>query len=135
MKLRRLMTLTVLMLMLTMVGACGDKDKGLDVAGLNLGKDLSSMLGEATKLLGGITDLDTAKAALPKLKEMNTGLDDIVSKAADLKPESKDAFVGMAQKSMPALEGAIAKVTEIPGVGDALKPTLDGMVAKIKGLF
>ncbi len=135
MKLRTLMTLSVVILMLTMIGACGDSGKGLDMAGLSLGKDLSGVLGNATKLLGGITDLDSAKAALPKLMEMNTGLDDIVAKVKKLSPESLESFAGMAKKALPALEGAMSKLSDIPGVGQTLQPTLDSILSKVKGMM
>lgn len=135
MKTRTIATLAILIMILSLVGACGKGDKALDVAGLSLGKDLSGMLGKATTLLGGITDLDSAKAALPKLNEMNTGLDGIVAKAAKLSPESKDSFVGLVHKAMPALEGAMTKVMELPGVGDTLRPTMESMMSKIKSLL
>ncbi len=135
MKTRAIVTLTVVVMMLTMVGACGKGDKALDVAGLNLGKDMTSMLGDLTKMLGGITDLDSAKAALPKLTEMTGGLDDIAAKAGKLSAESKDAFVGLVNKAMPALEGAVTKLMEMPGVGDTLKPALDTIMAKVKGML
>ncbi len=134
MKMRKMIALTTLLMMLAMVGACGDSDKSLDVEGLKLGKDLTSVLGDATKLLGGITDLDSAKAALPKLTEMDSGLGDIVAKAAKLSPESLDSFKGMALKAVPALEGAMTKLTDIPQVGQALKPVMDSMLAKLKSL-
>lgn len=135
MKMRAMVTLAVVVLMLTMVGACGKGDKALDVAGLNLGKDLTSKLGDLTKMLGGITDLDSAKAALPKLDEMTGGLDDIAAKAGNLSAESKEAFAGMVNKALPALEGAVSKLMEMPGVGDTLKPALDPIMAKIKGML
>jgi len=58
-----------------------------------------------------------------------------VSKAGNLSAESKDSFVGMVNKAMPALEGAVTKLMEMPGVGDTLKPALDGIMTKIKGLL
>ena len=135
MKIRAMMSLVVVVLMLTMIGACGDSGKGLDVAGLKLGKDLTSMLGDATKLLGGITDLDSAKSALPKLMDLDNGLGDIVAKVAKLKPESLDSFKGMAKKAIPALESAITKLSDIPGVGQTLKPTMDSIMAKLQGMM
>ncbi len=135
MKTRAMVTLTIVVLMLTMVGACGKGDKALDVAGLNLGKDMTGMLGNLTKMLGGITDLDSAKAALPKLNEMGSGLDDIAAKAGKLSAESKDGFVGLVNKAMPALEGAVKKLMDMPGVGETLKPALDGIMTKIKGML
>jgi len=56
MKTRAMVTLTIVVLMLTMVGACGNGDKALDVDGLNLGKDMTGMIGDLTKMLGGITE-------------------------------------------------------------------------------
>ncbi|MDX2472335.1 MAG: hypothetical protein QNL91_01375 [Candidatus Krumholzibacteria bacterium] len=136
MKLRTLVSLSVVVMMLSLVGACGgDSDQGLDVAGMKLGKDLTSTFGEVTKLLGGVTDLDSAKAALPKLTNLDSSLGDIVAKAAKLSPESLDSFKGMAAKAMPTVEGAMAKLSDIPGASQTLKPVMDSMMAKIKSLM
>ena len=135
MKSRVMTTAMVLTLMLTMVSGCSKTEEALDMGGLKLGKELTSMLGEATKLIGGITDLDSAKAALPKLKGMDTDLEGIVSKVASLSPESKDSLAGMVKGALPALEGAIGKVTASPELGQTLKPTHDSILNKVKGLI
>jgi hypothetical protein len=141
MKLRTMTILTLSLMILSLAAGCGGEGEGeggsvLDMAaGLNLGKDLSGMLGEATRLLGGITDLDSAKAALPKLAEMDGGLDDIVAKAKELSPENKEKFVEASMAAVPALEGAVSKLTAMPGVGDTLKPTLDSILGKVKGMM
>ena len=135
MTLRKLTVLIVLMLAMVMSTGCDKAEKALDTQGLTLGKDLTGLLGEATKLLGGITDLDSAKAALPQLGDMDSNLGDIIGKVAKLSPESKSSLVGLAKSALPAFEGAIAKVNEIPGVGDTLKPTLDSIMAKVQGLL
>ncbi len=92
-------------------------------------------MGEATKLLGGITDLESAKAALPKLGDLDSNLGDMIAKVAKLSPESKQSLTGLVKGAMPALEGAIGKVTSMQGVGDTLKPALDSMMAKLQGLL
>lgn len=135
MKSRVLTTVLALTLMLVMVGGCGKKDEALDMAGLKIGKDLTSMLGDATKMLGGITDLESAKAALPKLKDMDTDLSGIISKVTNLSAESKESLAGMVKGALPALEGAIGKVTENQEIGATLKPVLDSIVGKVKGLL
>ncbi len=135
MKSRVLMTILALTLMLAMVGGCGKKDEALDMAGLKVGKDLTSMLGDATKMLGGITDLEGAKAALPKLKDMNTDLGGIISKVTSMSAESKASLSGMVKGALPALEGAIGKVMANQEIGQTLKPTLDSILAKVKGLI
>ncbi len=136
MKMRTLVSLSVVVMMLSLLGACGgDSDQGLDVAGLKLGKDLTSTFGDVTKLLGGITDLESAKAALPKLTDLDSNLGDIAKKAAKLSPESLESLKGMVAKGMPAVEGAMAKLSEIPGASETLKPVVDSMLAKIKTLM
>lgn len=135
MKLRAITTVLALVMILTVVGGCSKTQEGLDVAGLKLGKDLTGLLGDATKLLGGITDLDGAKAALPKLQGMESDLGGIISKVASLSPESKESMAGMVKGALPALEGAISKVSENPEIGATLKPVLTSFLGKIKGLI
>lgn len=135
MKSRLLMSVLALTLMLAVVGGCSKSEEAMDLAGLKVGKDLTSMLGDATKLLGGITDLDSAKAALPQLKDMDSSLSGIVSKVADMSPESKDSMAGMVKGALPALEGAVGKVMANQEIGQTLKPTLDSILDKVKGLI
>jgi hypothetical protein len=135
MKSRLITTALTLVLILAMVGGCGKGEEALDMKGLKIGKDLTSMLGEATKMLNGITDLESAKAALPQLEDMNTDLGGIISKVSGLSAESKDSLAGMVKGALPALEGAIGKISANQEIGQTLMPTLNSMLDKVKGLI
>ncbi len=135
MKSRLMTTVLALALVLVVIGGCGKGEEALDMAGLKIGKDLTGMLGEATKMLNGITDLDSAKAALPQLKDMNTDLGGIISKVSGLSAESKESLAGMVKGALPALEGAIGKISANQEIGQTLMPTLNSMLEKVKGLI
>ncbi|MEZ4386294.1 MAG: hypothetical protein R3D98_01700 [Candidatus Krumholzibacteriia bacterium] len=132
---RRPLALLVLILSLALLGACGKAEKALDTAGLSVGKDLTNLMGEATRMFSGITDLESAKAALPKLTDLDTTLGELVAKAADLSAESKQSLSGLVKGAMPALEAAVAKVSAMEGgISDTLKPAIDSMMGKLKTL-
>jgi hypothetical protein len=81
------------------------------------------------------TDQESAKAALPKLTEMNLRLDEIVAKVAKLSPESKDSFAGVVMNAESALEGAMTMLRAKPGVSETLKPVMDSFMSKVKSLM
>jgi hypothetical protein len=62
------MTLTILILVVVTAGAFSKAKETLEVAGMNLGKDVTSMIEEATKLLGGIRDLDSILSKIRNLR-------------------------------------------------------------------
>ncbi|MDE2018505.1 MAG: DUF937 domain-containing protein, partial [Hyphomicrobiales bacterium] len=99
-----------------------------DVAGLT--KQATDTLDGLKTTLGGITDAATATAALPKLNDANGALDKLDAAAASLPAPVKTqlgALVG-------PLKDEIAKVTALPGVGDAIKSATDPMLAKLDAL-
>ena len=100
--------------------------------------DLGKQATSAIALLGGtlstITNVDSAKAALPKLTEVGTSLDKITGMADKLPTDAKTAFKAPLAASIGPLKDMIAKVMALPGVGDVLKATIDPLVAKLDAL-
>ncbi len=132
---RRPLALVALILSLALVTACGKADKAMDTAGLTLGKDVSNLLGEVTGLLGGITNLESAKTALPQLTDLDGNLGELIDKAAKLSPESKQSLAGLVKGALPAFKTAAARVSTMEGVGETIKPILDSMLAKVNGMM
>ena len=131
----RKLSLLVLIVFLATTAGCGGGDKALDTAGLNLGREATSLLGNLTQKLGSIQDLQSAQAALPDLQKFDGDLSSIVDKAKALSPESKNAFAGMVKGALPALESATARLSEMEGVGAAIMPTVDSILSKVRGLI
>ena len=93
-------------------------------------KSAGAMLDGLKTSLGNITDVATAKAALPQLTAATGELD----KLSALPATAKSGITGLVVAAMPALKAQADKVLAIPGVGDVAKPTLDGLMAKLAAL-
>ena len=104
------------------------------VEGVDIGKQLTGALDGLRTTLGGITDAATAEAALPRLQETVTAVDGISGLLAKLTPEQRSMLAGLVSAALPAIKEVSGKVLAIPGVGDIVKPTVDGLVAKIEAL-
>jgi hypothetical protein len=108
--------------------------KEVMVEGVDVGKQLTGALDGLRTTLGGITDAATAQAALPKLQETVTAVDGISGLLAKLTAEQRSMLAGLVSAALPAIKEVSGKVLAIPGVGDIVKPTVDGLVAKIEAL-
>ena len=93
-------------------------------------KSAGTMLDGLKTSLGSITDVATAKAALPQLTAATGELD----KMSALPAAAKSGITGLVVAAMPALKAQADKVLAIPGVGDVAKPAIDGLMAKLAAL-
>ena len=110
-----------------------DIDMGVpEVAGLaDATKNLKDSFTGLGDLFGKITDVDSAKANLDGLKEADAGLGKITS-ALDSGPEGlKTGLLKVSAGLIPGLQETIDKVMAIPGVGEVLKPVVDGLKEKL----
>ena len=108
--------------------------QNLKVGDVDLGERVTAFFDGAKETLQGITDTASAQAALPKLEEMRTNVDQMSDLAGQLPSEGKQALAGRVSSAMPALLELIDKVMAIPGVSDVLKPVVDPMRAKLESL-
>ncbi len=133
---KQLMKTTALLVMLiAVVAGCDKAEKALEKTGLGGASEVTSLLGNATKTLSGITDIESAKAALPALKDIDLDLGKLMETVKDMKPEQKSKVMGIVTKALPQLEGLITKVSSLSGVGDVVGPTLESMQGKLKDLM
>lgn len=110
-----------------------DIDLGVpEVAGLaDVTANLKDSFSGLTDVFGKITDVDSAKANLDSLKQADAGLGKITS-ALDSGPAGlKAGLVKVAGGMIPGLQETIDKVMALPGVGDILKPVVDGLKEKL----
>jgi Bacterial protein of unknown function (DUF937) len=108
--------------------------QNLMVGDVDLGERVTAFFDGAKETLQGITDAASAQAALPKLEEMRTNVDQMSDLAAQLPAEGKQALAGLVSSAMPGLLELIDKAMAIPGVSDVLKPVVDPMRAKLESL-
>lgn len=123
-----------LALMGAMTG-CDKAEQALEKTDLGAASDLTGMVSRAVETLGGIHDVDSAKSALPKLKEMDGDLGQLVTKFNEMSPEKKSQLTAAVKKVFPQLEGAIDKVTSLTGVGEVVGPTLASFQEKFKSMM
>jgi len=94
-------------------------------------KDVSSWVENLTSTLGNITDKASAEGAVENLKESNSKLDTLLGIMDKLPAAGKTTIVEMLKPAIEKLKSAVDKVTAIPGVGDVVKPILDGIINKL----
>jgi hypothetical protein len=99
-----------------------------------LGDDVKNFFSSATETFTGIKDAASAEAALPKLKELDEKVDGM-KKAYGLVPEAgKAAIKTLLGDGLTKLKDLVAKITALPGVGEKIKPVVDGLMAKLTSI-
>lgn len=107
----------------------------VDIDGMNVGDEISGIFSGATEAVSGITDLDSAKAAVPALTDI-TGKVDGLSGLWDKIPEaSRGPMSGLIGDNVGKLTPLLDKASEIPGVSDVLGPVTGPLLEKLKGLM
>ena len=105
----------------------------IDVDGTDIGAEFGNVFGTATSTVQGITDVDTAKAALPAFEDL-TGKVDGLGGLWDKAPEAgRGQLSGMISDNLGTLTPALDKVKEIPGVGDIIGPATGPLMEKLMG--
>lgn len=87
-----------------------------------------------TQSLGTITDVETAKAAIPGLSDTAKQIDGLRTAAALLSGDAKKPLSLLVGAALPRIIQAVDRVVGIPGAGDVLKPVVDPMIANLAGL-
>src|SRR6202046_4911545 len=109
-------------------------DKFMTPNAADLSADLKSSVDNVRSTLQGINDPNSARVALPKLKEATDKLDRINNLAAQLPPGSRKELAAVVGSSMPALHQLCARVLSNPHVGVMAKPTIDALRAQLQSL-
>jgi hypothetical protein len=112
-------------------GTVGMAPADLTIGGMNLANQVTSSVGALRSVLPGITDVASAQAALPKLREATAQLSEVSNLAAKLSPEGKSALAKMIAAATPAINQMCDKVLATPGVGDIAKPAIDELRGRL----
>lgn len=99
--------------------------------GSDMLKNVQESFGSLTSTLSGISDGDSATAALPKLSQLTDsfgGMNDLFSKLPDA---AKSAVSGVFSSSLGEIKPIIDKIMAIPGVESILKPAIDALMEKL----
>ena len=95
---------------------------------------LEGVFGSTTDALSGITDIDSAKAAIPSIEEAGSklgGLSDVIARLPDA---AKGPVSGMVSTGLAALQPIVDKVSAIPGVGALIEPAIKPMMDTLSAL-
>ena len=84
--------------------------------------------------LGGIKDVATAEAALPKLKDAVSQLDSAKSVFDTLPAAGKSSVLSIVTSNLGSIKDLIAKVASIPGVGTLVKPFTDPILKTLTAM-
>src|SRR5262245_9725691 len=106
----------------------------LVVGGVDLGKQVNDSVNNLRSTLSGITDASSAQAALPKIRDAKTQLDNVSAMADRLPPEGKRSLAQMVAAVMPSINNLCDKVLAIPGVGDIASPTINDLRSRLNSL-
>jgi len=108
--------------------------QSLAVGGVDVGQEITGGLEKLRIALQGVTDADSAKAALPKLQDAKGQIDKVNSLIGQLSPEQRKNLAGLVNQFVPALNPMFDRVLKIPGVAELIKPTIDGLRTTLTAL-
>ena len=105
--------------------------QGVTVGGVDVAKQVTDGISNLRSALTGVTDVASARAALPKLQEVTAQIDKVGGVVGQLSAEQRRVLAGLVNPSMPALNQLFERVLAIPGVAEILKPVIDALKAKL----
>jgi len=93
---------------------------------------LGDVFSGAGETLGGITDVDTANAALPDLQKLGENVDSVSGIMENIPEDARGPISSIASEGMGTLQPIVDKVMGIDGVGDVVGPVLTPILDKLK---
>ena len=106
----------------------------LMVGGVNLANQVNTSVNGLKSVLAGINDTASAQAALPKIRDAISQLDEVRTQSAKLPVEGKSALAKLIATAMPTINQLCDRVIAAPGVGAVAKPTIDELRGKLDTL-
>lgn len=111
----------------------GPAEQAGEVAdGVDLGEEIGTSVNDTVSALEGIADRASAEAALPSLQAVESRLDELSGSVEQLSEEGREALASLLDDSLPELQDLVNKVEGIEGAREVVKPTLDGIMAKLE---
>jgi len=107
----------------------------VDVAGMNVGDEIGGIFGGATDAISGITDVDSATAAVPALEAVSGKADGLTAIWDKIPEDSRGSLSGVVGDHIGKLTPALDKVNELPGVADVLGPVTGPLLEKLKAFM
>jgi len=101
---------------------------------LKVGENLTGLFGNLGKVLGGVTNEESARAAIPQLNEFAPTLEALQKSTAALPDVGRSSIVELVTKNMGTLQTLIDTAMAIPGVKEILGPVVGPMVETLSKL-
>jgi len=111
-----------------------NQPQNMAVQGVDLGKQITNSIASLRSTLDGVSDVASAKAALPKMQEVAAQIERSGGEVGQLSADQRKLVVGLVNPMMPAFNQLCDKVLAIPGVAEVLKPSVDTLKAKLTAL-
>jgi len=89
---------------------------------------LGDLFGRLTTTLSGVTDVASAEAAAPALRELSTALGNLKASASTLPAEGKTVVRNLVEPNLATLRSLADSVLALPGVGDVLGTVVRPMI-------
>ena len=105
----------------------------VDVEGVNVGDEIGGIFGGATDAIGGITDVDSATAAVPALNEVSGKVDGLAGIWDKIPEAGRGPMSSLVGDHMGKLTPLLDKANEIPGVAGILGPITGPLMEKLQG--
>ena len=103
----------------------------LTVGDVNVGQELTDIVGNAEESLQGITDVASAEAAVPALNDLNAQLEELSAPVGQLPEDAKKVLADVLGDRVTELKTLADSVTSQEGVGAVLTPVLEPIMAKL----
>ena len=101
---------------------------------LKVGENLTGLFGNLGKVLGTVTNEETARAAIPQLTDYAPMLESLQKSTMELPEAGRSTIVELVTKNMGTLQTVINTVMAIPGVKEVLGPTVTPMIETLSKL-
>jgi hypothetical protein len=106
----------------------------LVVGDVDLGAQFGGEIVRLGQTLAGVTDVASAKAALPALDDILGSLNKVNGLAGQLPDSARARLADLAARAMPILQVEMNNANAIPGAADLLKPVVDPLRTSIATL-
>ncbi len=105
----------------------------LEVEGTDVGAAFGDIFSSATDTVSGITDVDSAKAAIPSFEGISGKVDGLSGLWDKIPEAGRGPLGGMITEGIGKLTPALDKANEIPGVSGILEPIVGPLMEKLQG--
>ena len=106
----------------------------VEIGDVNVGDEIGSIFSGATSAVSGITDADSATAAVPALEDVSGKVDGLAGMWDKIPEAGRGPMSGLIGDNVGKLQPLIEKANELPGVGAIIGPVVGPLMEKLQGM-